>query len=161
MHNKSPLTPILLAALLSTIFLDVQAQGIHSLTVDYGDGNEATFTLEDLDQLEQTSYSTGTIWTEGVNDFSGVTLKAFLDAGGVEAEHVELIALNDYSVNFPLDQVDDEVPLLATRMNGNVMSVRDKGPFWLIFPYDSDPKYQTEVVYSYSIWQLSRVAVIE
>jgi len=39
-------------------------------------------------------------------------------------------------------------------MNGEPISRREKGPYWLVYPYDVDAKYQSEVVYSKSIWQL-------
>jgi hypothetical protein len=39
------------------------------------------------------------------------------------------------------------------------MSVRDKGPLWLVYPYDSAAKYQSEVVFSRSIWQLNRLEI--
>jgi hypothetical protein len=37
------------------------------------------------------------------------------------------------------------------------MSVRDKGPLWLIYPYDSKAEYQSETIYSRSIWQLVKI----
>ena len=40
------------------------------------------------------------------------------------------------------------------------MTVRDKGPFWIIYPFDSNPDYQSEVIYSRSIWQLNRLEVL-
>jgi hypothetical protein len=40
------------------------------------------------------------------------------------------------------------------------MSVRDKGPLWVIYPYDSDD-YRSEVIYSRSIWQLDRLEVVQ
>jgi hypothetical protein len=46
-------------------------------------------------------------------------------------------------------------------MDGNAMSVRDKGPLWVIYPYDSDAAYRTEVIYSRSIWQLDRLEVVQ
>ena len=60
--------------------------------------------------------------------------------------------------------VEDAVeggPIIAYRLNGDRMSVRDKGPLWVVYPYDSDQVYQTEVIYSRSIWQLYRIDVIE
>jgi len=41
------------------------------------------------------------------------------------------------------------------------MSVREKGPLWVIYPYDSDAKFRTEVIYSRSIWQLDRLAIVQ
>ncbi|MEC8574513.1 MAG: oxidoreductase, partial [Pseudomonadota bacterium] len=39
------------------------------------------------------------------------------------------------------------------------MSLRDKGPLWIVYPFDSDPAYQTEAIYSRSIWQLEEITV--
>jgi hypothetical protein len=39
------------------------------------------------------------------------------------------------------------------------MSLREKGPLWIIYPFDSSPEYQTELIYSRSIWQLNRIEV--
>jgi hypothetical protein len=39
------------------------------------------------------------------------------------------------------------------------MSLREKGPLWIIYPFDSSPEYQTELTYSRSIWQLNRIEV--
>jgi hypothetical protein len=50
--------------------------------------------------------------------------------------------------------------MIAFRMNGAPMSVRDKGPLWIVYPYDSDPRFQTEIIYSRSIWQLDRLEVL-
>ena len=43
--------------------------------------------------------------------------------------------------------------------NGEPMSVRDKGPLWVVYNFDSNPEFQTEVMYSRSIWQLDRIVV--
>ena len=50
-------------------------------------------------------------------------------------------------------------PIIAYYTNGEEMSRRDKGPLWVVYPYDSDIAYQTELVYSRSIWQLDRISV--
>ena len=51
--------------------------------------------------------------------------------------------------------------ILAIEANGKPLSVRDKGPIWLLYPFDSDARYQTEVIYARSIWQIERMEVIE
>jgi hypothetical protein len=37
------------------------------------------------------------------------------------------------------------------------MSIREKGPLWLVYPYDLNKAYQSETIYSRSIWQLVRI----
>lgn len=118
-------------------------------------------TLEELDALPQVSFTTSTIWTDGDVVFSGVPLKALLAVVAGDGTAVEMVALNDYKVEIPISQLEEGAPIVATRMNGEVMSVRDKGPYWVVFPYDLDAKYQTETVYSYSIWQLNRLEIVD
>ena len=122
---------------------------------------DVTLSLEELDALAQTEFSTTTIWTDGVDTFSGVSLKTLLSHLNATGKTIEMIALNDYAVSMPMAELDGDAPIIATRMNGQSMSVRDKGPYWVIYPYDSDPSYRTETVYARSIWQLNRLKVID
>ena len=139
------------------------AQSVTGLqvTTDATQSTPVTLELADLDALPQQSFTTSTIWTDGQITFSGVPLATVLASIGAEGSAVEMIALNDYKVTMPLAQLEETVPIIATRMDGNVMSVRDKGPYWIVFPYDEDPKYQTETIYSLSIWQLNRLKVLD
>ncbi|MEP1932492.1 MAG: oxidoreductase [Paracoccaceae bacterium] len=117
--------------------------------------------IEALDLLEQKKFSTKTIWTDGITTFSGVPLKVLLNHFDANGETVEMVALNDYAVTMPFADLEDDAPIVATRMNGELMSVRDKGPFWVVYPYDLDARYQNETVYSRSIWQLNRLKVMD
>lgn len=117
--------------------------------------------LEALDAMDQVSFSTTTIWTDGLIDFSGVSLKALLEELEATGDTVEMVALNDYAVTIPRDELEDDAPIIATRMNGEEMTVRNKGPFWIVFPFDADDKYKTEIHYARSIWQLNRLNMIE
>jgi hypothetical protein len=49
--------------------------------------------------------------------------------------------------------------LVAYAMNGQTMQLRDKGPLWIVFPYDDSVQYQTDYVFSQSVWQLNRLDV--
>ncbi|WP_299141214.1 molybdopterin-dependent oxidoreductase [uncultured Tateyamaria sp.] len=117
--------------------------------------------LEALDAFDQVTFTTTTIWTDGTVEFSGVPLKTLLESVNADGSAVEMVALNDYAVSMSLDALEDDAPIIATRMNGETMSVRDKGPYWVVFPYDSDPKYRTETNYALSIWQLNRLKVVD
>jgi hypothetical protein len=117
--------------------------------------------LQTLDGLPQVEFTTTTIWTDGLVVFSGVSLKALLAGMGEGGTTVEMTALNDYSVSVPLEDLADRAPIVATRMNGKEMSVRENGPFWIIYPYDSSDTFRNEVTYSRSIWQLKSLKVVD
>lgn len=112
-----------------------------------------------LEALPQHEFATSTIWTEGVVTFRGVLLRDLLTAAGASGEIVTLTALNDYSIGMPAAEATESAPLLAYLMNGQPMSVRDKGPIWLVYPYDADAEFRTEQTYARSIWQLDRIEV--
>ncbi|WP_286135083.1 molybdopterin-dependent oxidoreductase [Neptunicoccus cionae] len=119
----------------------------------------AAFDLDMIHAFEATEYQTDTIWTEGGQVFKGVLLSTLLDSIGSDGGEISAIAANDYSVSIPLNDDTFEGALVAYELNGKQMSRRDKGPLWIVYPYDSDEKYRSETVYSRSIWQLDRITV--
>lgn len=141
-----------------------QPAGEVILTVDgavsnTNEGAAAVFDMDALMAMPSVSFTTSTTWTEGTPTFSGVPLKALLDAVGAQGSEIAAIALNNYSVTIPTDGLTDEAPIIAYEIDGATFSRRDKGPLWIVYPYDSDPAYQNELIYGRSIWQLSRLTV--
>lgn len=114
---------------------------------------------EDLDALPEIEIVTTTIWTEGVQTFTGPSLHALLSSVGVTGGHLSLTALNGYFVEMEYSDLMPEAPVLARERNGAALSIRDKGPIWLVYPYDADPMWQTEIIFSRSIWQLTDIEV--
>ena len=117
------------------------------------------FTLADLSALPATEFSTTTNWTSGMQRFTGLMLRDLLDHLDVMPSHLELKAFNDYSVGLDVSDPTFDGALLAYRRNDQVMPTRDKGPLWVVYHYDSDAAFRTEVVYSNSIWQLDRIVI--
>ena len=122
-------------------------------------GDTAEFDIEMLEQIGTVTFSTSTIWTEGLQTFTGVELATLLEALGADGATLRSSAINDYSVDIPASDAVEGGPIVAYLRNGEPMSIREKGPLWIIYPYDSSPDYQSELVYSRSIWQLDRIEV--
>ena len=123
--------------------------------------NAAEFDLEMLRSLEPRTITTSTIWTTGKQEFKGVSLSALVAALGAEGQAIEATALNDYMIEIPASDLSEDGPIIAYENNGSPMSIRDKGPLWIIYPYDDSPVFQSEVIYARSIWQLDRITVLE
>jgi hypothetical protein len=115
-----------------------------------------------LASMGESEIETTTIWTEGSHVYTGVLLADLLRALDPDAtgQAVQLLALNDYAVDLPVAEVTEEAPLLAYMTNGEPMPVRDKGPIWVIYPYDSSEDYRTDMVFSRSVWQLDRITLL-
>jgi hypothetical protein len=122
-------------------------------------GDAAEFDLAMLEAFDATRIETTTIWTDGVQTFVGVELDDLLAALGAEGATLRAIAHNDYAVDIPVGDAVDGGPIVAYLRNGEAMSLREKGPLWVIYPFDSTPEYQSELIYSRSIWQLDRIEV--
>lgn len=119
----------------------------------------AEFDLDMLQALDRHDIRTSSIWTEGVKVFTGVPLSVLLAAVEARGRVIEASASNDYLIEIPVDEIEPEVPIIAYLSDGAPMSLRDKGPLWLIYPYDSDSRYRSETVLARSVWQLDRIEV--
>lgn len=122
-------------------------------------GETAQFDREMLMQLASETYATNTTWTEGKQEFVGVPLHVLLDRIGATGTTVEAMAINDYAVEIPMSDAAPGRALVAYLRNGAEMSIRDKGPLWVVYPFDSSSEFRTEVIYGRSIWQLDRITV--
>ena len=130
------------------------------LTVSSGT-DVLTLDRSDLSKLTVTSFDTSTIWTDGVHTFTGVSVKTLTDLIGVTNGMLRATAINNYAIEIPVSDAVNEGPIIAYLMDGKEMSVRDKGPLWIVYPYDASPDYRSEVVYSRSIWQLDRIEFVQ
>lgn len=119
----------------------------------------ALFDREMLLELGVDSMDTGTPWTEGVNTFSGPRLAALLDTVGAKGESLSVTALNDYSANLPVQDAYDHNIMLVMDVNGKKMSVRDKGPIFVLYPFADDPSLNNEVIHNRSVWQVKAITV--
>ncbi len=112
-----------------------------------------------LNSLPQTSFITKTPWYKDPVKFDGPRLKDVLEALKVNGEKLTATALNDYKVAIPLADAVKYGAMLALRMDGKVLSVRDKGPVWLIYPFDAHPELNNTTYFSRAIWQLSSITI--
>lgn len=124
-----------------------------------GTGQPRQFERAELEAMPSATFTTTTSWTEGPQTFTGVPLADFLAGLGVTSGTLRAAAVNDYAVEIPVADAVPGGPIIAYARNGKSMSVRDKGPLWIVYPYDANPDYQSEVIYSRSIWQLDRIEV--
>ncbi|PYG33338.1 molybdopterin-dependent oxidoreductase [Pelagimonas varians] len=122
-------------------------------------GDFAEFDLAMLRSLDSAGFETETIWTEGLQQFAGVELGTLLTHVGSKGVSLSAYAANEYLIDIPAEDFESGAALIAYERNGAPMSVRDKGPLWLVYPYDKAVRFRSEVYYARSIWQLDRIEV--
>lgn len=138
---------------LSLVSLPTLASAQDILRVTNGDLT-IELTKDDIAKLGRTTFETTTIWSEGKIEFSGPSLLSIVGLADITEGVLTLTAVNDYIIEIPVADITDEAPIIAYLMNGKPFSRREKGPYWVVYPYDSDVKYQNEEIYAQSIWQL-------
>jgi len=113
----------------------------------------------ELSQLSsgQSSLTTITPWTDEPNDYQGITLDALLKHLGIEGTSATAKALNDYKVEINLERAIEAGAFIASHENGKAMKVRNKGPFWIVFPWTERPDLVERKIQDWSIWQLTEI----
>lgn len=138
--------------------MPVLAQDVPSITISSAAGS-VTLDRNELEAIGLVSIKTSTPWNEGVVDFEGVPLKTLLEKANAVGETATVIALNDYSVDVPTADFEEFGTILAVKRNGEYMPVDDQGPFFVIYPFDSNPALQGQPYYGRAVWQVKEITV--
>lgn len=138
-------------------FFSVSAYAGGSVTFTKPNGEAVKVSMDQLMELPATEFYTSTPWTNGVQKFKGVSFDLLIDTYGLDADQVRVAALNDYNVIVPTSVLRADGAILVYHLNDAEMSVREKGPFWVVFPYDKDARLQTDTFWSYSVWQVKSI----
>jgi hypothetical protein len=122
-------------------------------------GEQAVFDMAMLEALPQHSFTTRTPWFDQPVSFTGPLLSDVLDAVKANGTVLEATALNDYTVTIPAADARQFKVVIARLLNGKPMRVRDKGPLFVVYPFDSSLELRKSVYYERSIWQLKALNV--
>lgn len=119
----------------------------------------AQFDVAMLESLGMETVETTTPWYSGAVKFEGVSLDKLMKRVGATGERAVVVALNDYSSEIPMEDFSKYNVILALKRNGEYMPVRDKGPLFIIYPFDSKPELKSQTFYGRSVWQVAKIVV--
>ncbi len=119
----------------------------------------AEFDLAMLGAIRQRKTGTATPWTKGKPTFEGPILSELLDAVGCQGTQLRVTALNDYTTTIPVEDARKWPVILATHMDGAPLTIRQKGPLFVIYPFDEYPKLFNEMYFFRSAWQVRRIEI--
>lgn len=122
-------------------------------------GSTMQFDRAALEALGMTSFVTKTPWYPDPVLFEGVAMTRLMTAVSASGETLVATALNDYVTEIPITDLAKFNVLLALKRNGEYMPTRDKGPLFIIYPFDSEPTLHHQRYYSRSAWQLASIVV--
>jgi len=124
------------------------------------DAGRALFDMAMLEALPQISHATRTPWYAQSRRFTGPLLRDVLAAAGAHGTKLRLLALNDYQVDMPMDDAQRHDVIVARLLDDKPLAVRDKGPLFVIYPFDARPELRSAVYYGRSAWQLRSIEVL-
>ena len=123
------------------------------------DGRRAQFDMAMLEALPQQVVVTRTPWFSQIRRFTGPLLRDVLDAAGARGDILKAVALNNFKVEIPVADTRQFPMLLARLMDDQPMPVRDKGPLFIVYPFDTDAALRSTRYYNRSTWQLRAIEV--
>jgi hypothetical protein len=113
-----------------------------------------------LAALAQHTIRTKTPWFKQARKFTGPLLRDVLALVGAQGTTLRITALNDYRIDVPVDDTQRHDVVLARLIDDEPIPVREKGPLFMIYPFDSEPTLRTPLFYSRSVWQLKSIDVL-
>jgi hypothetical protein len=121
-------------------------------------GKDAAFDMAMLEALPQHSFTTRTPWYDKPVKFTGPRLADVLAAVKAQGQTIHATAINDYTIRIPAADAAEGV-IVARLLDDKPMAVRDKGPLFVVYPFDSKTSLRSSVYYERSIWQLKRMSI--
>jgi hypothetical protein len=122
-------------------------------------GDVAEFDRAMIEAIAPTRVQTMTPWTEGVPVFEGPMLRGLIEYVGGTGVQIKATALNDYSAVIPMSDIQQYDIVLAMKQDDKTLRVRDKGPFFVVYPFSQNPSLNTEVIHNRSVWQVKSITV--
>lgn len=119
----------------------------------------AAFDRATLESLGMVSFTTTTPWYKDPSKFEGVPLKVLMQRVGATGTKIRAIALNDYSAEIPIEDAQRYNVILALKRDGQYMPIRDKGPLFVVYPFDTDADLKNQKFYSRCVWEVARMEV--
>lgn len=119
----------------------------------------AEWDLASLKKLPQKTFTTHTPWFKEPVTFTGPLVRDVLANAQLKGTMVDAVALDDYKSKIPFSDVMNFDAILAHSINGVQLTPKNKGPLFIVYPFDSKKELQAVVYYQRSVWQLKALIV--
>ncbi len=120
--------------------------------------NRAEFDQQLLESLQQHEVITRNPWFADSNVYRGPLGRAIIKAVGAEdATIMRISSLNSFIADIPVSDFMDYDVILALQKNGQLQRIRDRGPLFVIYPFDQQTNLKTQMHYNRSVWQVKAI----
>jgi hypothetical protein len=117
--------------------------------------------LAKIDALPQTDY---VAFPPGMDDrahrVKGPLLKDVVALSGFSGDSLLAVGYDRYQADIPFKDMDDYAVIVARDVDGKEVTLREKGPLWIVYPSDAHPELRHNPIYeARSVWQLKEITV--
>lgn len=139
-------------------------EAIITVTGKIGTSNQDGNIVMDIPTIESLGLVEYTVSVDPFADreivYEGVLMNDLLDLWQIDADAtiLKMTALNDYQVDVPLELIREYPVVFALKTDGEYMSIAEKGPAMLVFPYDHF-EFEQPGTNQYWIWQIKSIDV--
>ncbi|EJG1618822.1 oxidoreductase [Vibrio parahaemolyticus] len=132
----------------------------NSITFSSPQQPSVTLKLEELQSLPTTSYTTDLPWIQQSSEFLGVKLSTLLThVYGSIPEQVDIGSLNNYHSTLSRNDIVRYQPILAYQQDHHYIKVRNKGPYWVIYPLSQFPELDHNEYHAQMVWQVNEMKI--
>ncbi len=125
------------------------------------DGTVTDVTDGDFEAVGVTEIKTRLVGeTDDMTSVRGARFSAILDHFGIKADMVRVTGLDEYSAELPVNELQRYPVILAYEIDGERLTVRSKGPVWVIYPFDDYPEIEDQVREARSVWQVRDIEAL-
>jgi hypothetical protein len=130
---------------------------ISGLISNLNDDDETTLDVATLEKMSMVKLRVFEPFEKKEMVFEGVLMSELMKIVGADssATEVHFTALDDYKIDLPMSALKKADVLLATKADGDYMSIVDGGPTRIVFPPDSNMARNTDMW----IWNVDTMVV--
>lgn len=119
----------------------------------------AEFDREMINAIKVRTIQTNNHVVEEVVPYRGPILSEIIKSVGGKGSVVRVYALDDYVAELRWVDIEKYQVILATHENGKQLTIADKGPLFVVFPFSDYPELQQDAFYNQSVWQVKAIEI--
>ncbi len=124
------------------------------------DGTVQEVTYQDFETIGMKTATTTLVGQQdGDHVIRGPLARDVLAHFAVEGREANIVALDNYEQTIPISDFSQYDVIFATEVDGKRLSVRERGPSWIMYPLKSHPELKNPIYEARSVWQVKEIRV--
>lgn len=137
---------------------DVLVEVSGNITFTNQDGM-AVIDRDAVNNLPQRIITTTNHITDVPITYKGPLFSDLLTQLGARGSLVTVYAWDDYSAEISTADLKKYQVILATHENDKKLTLDDRGPLFVVFPFSKHPELRNDLYYNKSVWQIRAIEV--